>query len=376
MAITINSTPEAFPSLHDELYFVATSTNAAATNFKYIFDIKIGGNLVSRLRIFPDPTSDKGICNVGNVVRNYWSSYFNPNTSQTLFSYNGNGNKIDYTIEFGEDINGTVTPNLASGNYSAYNFAPPAFRDYSTSYFQPLLNDYLTNRDKNELTITGSEKLYVSFGVSNPVTAYPATINNGITTSTGSAAGLNSIAILDVSPAAINTYLGSSFITDATQQYSVTINDKIVTVKRQCSRFDTIVLHFLNQLGGYDTMPFRLVNREIRNMERKQYQQNEWRLDTNTMRPYDSYKKRIGGNVQFAVKQKVSYSLNSDYVNATDYNWLKELIASPEVYMERGGYYYPAIVTDNNWTEKKRISDKLFNLAITIELLETNSQYR
>jgi hypothetical protein len=111
-------------------------------------------------------------------------------------------------------------------------------------------------------------------------------------------------------------------------------------------------------------------------MERKQYQQNEWALDTNTMRPYDSYKKRIGGNVQFAVKQKVSYSLNSDYVNATDYNWLKELIASPEVYMERGGYYYPAIVTDNNWTEKKRISDKLFNLAITIELLETNSQYR
>jgi hypothetical protein len=62
MAITINSTPEAFPSLHDELYFVATSTNAAATNFKYIFDIKIGGNLVSRLRIFPDPTSDKGQC--------------------------------------------------------------------------------------------------------------------------------------------------------------------------------------------------------------------------------------------------------------------------------------------------------------------------
>lgn len=375
MAITINSTPEAFPSLHDELYFVATSTNAATTNFKYIFDIKIGGNLVSRLRIFPDPATNKGICNVSNIVRNYWSSYFQPNASQTLISYNGNGNKVDYTIEFGEDVNGVVTTNLASGSYSAYNFAPPAFRDYSTSYFQPLLNKFLTFRDKSQLTINGSEKLYISFGSSVVPSTYTLVVSDGSTTVSNSIT-LQGLAILDISPAAINTHLGSTYIHNTTQQYSVTINSQTVTIKRVCNRYETVIIHFLNQLGGFDTMPFRLVNRESRELERKTYKRTEWDLVSSTMQPYDAYKKRFGGNTQFSVKHKVSYSLNSEYVNETDYTWLRDLIASPEAYMEVGGYYYPIIVTQNNWTQKIRRSDKLFNLALNVETLETNSQYR
>lgn len=377
MAITINSTPELFASLHDELYFVATSTNASSVNFKYIFDIKINNVLISRLKVFPDPSTNKGICNVGNIVRNYWSSYFKPNTTPTFFSYTGFDNYVSYKVEVGEDNNGVITANLASSEKKAYNFYPPIFRDYSTSYFITKLENYVTNRDRNELTINGSERCFITYmSDSGGESTLSATFNNGITSTTGIATTIGAVNLLDVSPLAINTYLSSNFITDDIQKYTVTLNSKTITVNRVCNRFEPIIIHFLNELGGYDTMPFRLVNRQIRNMERKQYKQAEWALSGDVMRPYDANKKMIGGNLQYAIKQKVSYSLNSEYVNETDYKWLRELIASPELYVQQNGYFYPAIVVENNWTEKIRKSDKLFNLAISVELMETNSQFR
>jgi len=46
MAITINSIPEQYASLHDELWFVVDSTNKASANFKYVFDVYVDAVLV------------------------------------------------------------------------------------------------------------------------------------------------------------------------------------------------------------------------------------------------------------------------------------------------------------------------------------------
>lgn len=374
MAVTLYGTNDGYPSLHDELYYVATSTNATTSNFKYIFDIRIGGNLVSRLRIYPDPTTDKGIANVGNIVRNYWNSYFKPNATPSLISYNGNDNYVEYTIEVGEDNNGVVTPNLASGTFKAYNFVPPIFRDFAVSWYSQNVNRYMTNRDLTQLTYNGSESLFISFARLTSG-SYTITVNNGITNATATET-FNTFTLLDLSPTAINNRLGSSFITDATQRWTVTINGFTAVVNRVCDQHKKVLLHFLNDFGGYDTFAFRLVNREVRDMERKQYKQREWGLNGNYMQQYNGNNIMIGGNTQFAINQTVRFTLNSDYVNEQDFTWLRELISSPEVYMQQGGYYFPAIVTQNNWTEKIRRSDKLFNFSIGVDLMQTNSQYR
>lgn len=374
MAITIDSTPEAYPSAHDELYFVVSSTNAATTNFKYIFDIKIGNTLVSRLRIFPDPATNKGICNVGNIIRNYLINNFYIGGGKSFIVSNGGGNKVSYVVEFGEDMNGVVTPNLASGGYEAYNYAPPAFRDYSTSYYAPKINSFISNRDFNELTVHGNDYSFITY-ISDFSSNKTITFNNGVT-SINVPYIFYGFSILDFSPLAINNFLAQNFITDATQQYTITINGYTLRVKRVCTTYSPINIHFLNQLGGYETMPFRLVNREAREFERKTYKRAEWDLVGNTMQPYDIYKKRFGGNTQFSVRHKVTYSLNSEYLNEKDYTWTRDLLASPEAYMEIGGYLYPIVITQNNWSQKFRRSDKLFNLAINVETLETNSQYR
>lgn len=377
MAITINSQPEAFGSFHDDMWVVATSDNATTTNMKYVFDIRINSVLVARLRVFPDPTTDKGIVNIGNIIRNYWSSYFLPSTTRTLFSYNASGNIVTYTVQVGEDLNGTITTNLANFTASAWNFAPPAFRDWAGTYFVGKLDDWLTNRDRNALTVYGDEKIFCSYAPSVPNDASLAvTVNNGVTSTTGAGVLFSGLQILDVSPAAVNAYLGSTFITDATQSYTLTISADTIRVTRVCTQYTPYSLHFLNELGGFDTFPFRLVNRQSRQFERKQYEQIGWALSGSAMTRSDANKRLRGGDVQFSTKQDVGYTLTSDYVNETDYNWLRELLASPEVYYERDGYYYPVTITEAAWQEKKRINDKLFNLTINIDIATVNSQYR
>ena len=96
MAITINSTPEAYPSAHDNLYFVVTSNNVMQVGFKFVFDVLINSTIVSRIKLFPDPNNTKGIFNAGGIIRNYLAGYFKPNATQTAFAYTGNDLFVNY----------------------------------------------------------------------------------------------------------------------------------------------------------------------------------------------------------------------------------------------------------------------------------------
>jgi hypothetical protein len=56
---------------------------------------------------------------------------------------------------------------------------------------------------------------------------------------------------------------------------------------------------------------------------------------------------------------------------------VKELIASPEVYLERGNNFLPVQIGTNTWSEKKRYADKTYNLELDINIgNDINSQFR
>lgn len=516
MAITINSTPESYPSAHDSMYFVVTSDNVLEVNFKYVFDVLINNSIVARIKLFPDPATTKGIFNVAGIIRDYMSNYFKPNTTQTAFSYSSDDISITYQVRFGEEYDATTYTNLASGVYKAYNFVNPIFRDFSTSYYVNFLDKWITTRDKRVMECAMGEKLYISFlrsasstgkqyvinvesgtnlsplptaivpytgtdvqllwsvseaslmdanlklingstvildqftngsgtltvsnndsisvvstvfaawGASGSLRVYiynqtdgvmvynetltnpsvgaelvtsftaqgvvPVTLTvqkylesgaNDGNSSTGGNVQLSKFALLDVSPGALNTYLGSTVINGSTYKYGVKINyngassDELM-VKLTCNpRWTPVSLHFLNKQGGYDTFAFRLVNKREASVERKSYDQMSWQYNSGSMSRYDSYKKINAGNNTFAVNETVSFKLSSDYINQTDYLWLKDLITSPEVYYEQGGYYYPVRIKTTTWEEKIRIADKMFNFELTVEFAQkVNSQYR
>ena len=391
MAITINSTPEAYPSAHDDLYFVVTSDNVTQAGFKYVFDVFINSTLVARIKLFADPVNAKGIFNAGGIVRDYIAGYFKPNPTQTAFSYTGNDLYIDYEVRYGEDYGGVTYTNLASGTYKAFNFVNPIFRNFSTSFYQPKINTWLTGRDVSAADVQVGEKLYAGWmntaGTTTNLTLTVQKYSSGGAAdgspSTGGSVTCSAFVLFDLSPAALNAYLGSEFITASTFQYGVKVNyggasSTEFKVRLACQpRWTPVSLHFLNRLGGYDTFQFRLVNKRSAQVEKKSYDQMEWQYNAGSMSRYDSFKRINAGNNTFAVNETVNFKLTSDYINQTDYLWLKDLITSPEVYYESGGYYYPVGIKSSTWDEKIRSADKMFNFELDIEFAQKiNSQYR
>ena len=74
---------------------------------------------------------------------------------------------------------------------------------------------------------------------------------------------------------------------------------------------------------------------------------------------------------------KEKMSLNTDLLTDTEYLWLEQLVLSPMVYLEENGYFFPVVITENNYEPKKVINDDLTNLNISIEFGEqNNTQYR
>ena len=395
MAITVNSIPEQYASLHDDLWFVVDSTNKASTNFKYVFDVYIGATLVARIKQFPDVTSTKGIFNAGNIMRNYAESYFIPNTNQILFSGSNDNLYKEYTIKYGEEFGGVTYTNLVIQSYVAFNFYYPDFYNpaQSPTYYKSYLNKWLTNRDLSNVECAFTDKLHIGYMNASGVTTnlYPSLqLYNEDGTTSGSALTTgtdpqNTFSLLDISPSGINDWYGSTVIPSTAYAYGIKLHNGTsfgpeAKVKLICNpNYTPIALHFLNQLGGYDTMRFRLVNKESRQTESKQYEGNKWRYNSSAvaMRSYDDYNRINPGATKYVVEHSTSYRLRSNYLNVTDYNWLAELIQSPEVYFEQGGYYYPIVTMTSNWEEKKRIADKMFNLELDVQIANKKySQFR
>jgi hypothetical protein len=77
--------------------------------------------------------------------------------------------------------------------------------------------------------------------------------------------------------------------------------------------------------------------------------------------------------------------LNSDWIDVDTFNWLLELIESPEVYL-LDEYTTPTGTTEvrripiknieGNWEEKVSSTDNIFNLSIDLELSMDNYRQR
>lgn len=394
MAITINSTPENYASAHDDLWFVVTSNNTAQTNFKYVFDVYVASTQVARVKSFPDPSSSKGIFNAGNIIRNYLTSYFKPQAgTQTLFTYDGNDIYVPYEVKYGEEYGGTTYTNLATNTVNAYNIYNPIFRDPSTSFFSGYVSEWLTGRDLNNVDVNFNESCFVSWmnasGADVSTTATIQLYNEDGTTQgspyTTTSVNVSSFGLFDISPIAINTGYGSSIITSSVSNYGVKLNyastsgDEIKCRVVCNPRYTPTTLHFLNSLGGYDSLTFRLVNKQSRSVDKKEYQQMHWSYNagSTSMRTYNTNNVINAGNIPFSTNQQTTFKLRTDYLNATDWTWSRDLIASPEIYMKQGNYYYPVTIRTSNWEEKLKYVDKMNFLEIDIEYSRTiNSQFR
>jgi hypothetical protein len=404
MAITINSTPATYPTMHEDLWFVASSTNVGTTNFKFVYDVYINNAQVSRNKIYPSPSAEGsyGVFNASPMVRAYVTNYFEPSGSSVLVASNDKI-KVDYQVKIGEDLNGTVTANLASGSYSAYNYYSPLFGDIFTengnvplvlsNYYDNLLienytDDWLSDRDNSDITIEYGDQFFITFlkitGGSYYLWTQPTNADGTLGTAVSGALTFSGeFNLFNFQAAAINAFYGSTIITENTYGYNVYISlgaatTRVLRFRQICNpKYRQYNLHFLNRLGGYDTMAFRLVNRRRSEFTRTSYRRNPYQLSNGEMTNIDTYNKYNETTYNFAIQHYDFYNLTSDWVDDQDYAWLAQLVASSIVYMEVQGAFFPITIRNTNYQYKYQIADGIFNFDLEVEVGKfLNSQFR
>lgn len=408
MAITIESSPAPYSSMHDDLWYVSSSTNVGQTAFKFVYDIYVNGSQVSRTKIYPSPSAEGsyGVFNASPIVRAYVTNYFEPSGSSILVASNDKI-KVDSTIKIGEEYvsggNLVTNLNLVSGALSSYNYYPPLFADILftnnntplvlSNYYDNLLienftDDWLTERDNDNITIEYGDNFYATyFRVTNGTYyAWIDVINESgyiIDTASGGITFNGEMNLFNLQAGYINTFAGRTLISDTTYGYQVYLkigvaeSRKLTFIQKCYPKYKQYNLHFLNRLGGWDTMKFALVNKRSTELQRASYRRNDWQLSGNAMTNIDSYNKYNETTLNFAIQHKDKFHLISDWVNEQDYEWLAQLFASSIVYMEVQGAYFPVTISSTNYEYKLETSDKLFNFEIDIEVGKyLTSQFR
>lgn len=396
MAYTIVSAPaetNSTYSLHTALWHVVTSSNSGQPDFRFVFDIVIGGVTVARLKVLPDATG-QGIVDVSRVVRSRIANYFAPRTDiiYSPFAINTDLIAVEYSVYYGEEYTtGGVTTTYA--NLAAYSYY--AFNAYQNDTpggipYQPMvghIQTWATSRDITQIRIPRYGNAFLSY-VNDPTENHRIRVqeidddgNNvsGVVTSVSMSA-LKRLLVLNLNM----DYINSADFSPA----SAPLNPDAAGYKIKIVRADGIdetewavvrflcepktpatPLHFLNRFGGFDTFFFSGPTRKEVDIERKTFQRLPMVQNSGGISEYDENTLVYADTtIPFNTRHTWSRKLSSGYVDDNTHEWLWELIASPQVFIEINGFHYPVTIRTQKWSEKLTQFDKMYNLDIEITM--------
>jgi hypothetical protein len=332
MGITIHQSPTGFASAHEEVWHVVESTDKNITGFQYVYDIYKGAELLTRVKNSPLGASKLGVLDVGNIVRSALDSYSFPAFNLAAFTNEVTlGADIfftDYDVRYGQVSGvGEVSGNLASGTYRVYNNYKRSKWDNATSEISA--DAFLTNRPSGSTYYPG-EPIVASVYVGSE----------------------------DRSRLLTTSYGNASKYYNTSGQYNLGYTFGILPVS--------------------GTITFDLQNENDDVIDTITFKQMRWGLSGNSM------VEKIGSVYNesmktYAVKYKERMMLTSDILSTGEYNWLSELINSPQVYYysTENAEYYPVQITDSDYEFKDDRINKTDTLSVTIEFsTPQNTQYR
>jgi hypothetical protein len=382
--------PSGEVSVQDDLWHIATSDNSGQTDFKYVFDVFANGVQLVRTKVFPEPTNGKGYFNASQVVRNEirfdWFTPTNTSTPYIVLAQPSVSGQVaqTYQIRVGEDYSGLTTLNLASGNVTAYNWVPPVFkrRQQTTSVFS---GNFMTNRPKN-IRLNLGDKIMVPFKCKSTgahtirVRRYNA--SNGLIGSNEATFTIGNYVQFDFGQSAINQ-LFSNAINSAVAYYDITITNTDDTFSdtfkftHVCDpRYTPINLHFINSFGMFETAAFNKSQRLTMDVERKNYTKRNYNFGSTSVDYYNSKNVYNESAINYGSKVNHAYKLTMDYLNDDEWEWVSEMIYSPQIYMEYEGSYYPVSIKETNFEYSKIQNNQLRAFEINIDLNQQRNGYR
>lgn len=375
--ITINTSPTGTPSVHDALWHVCSSDNSGTTDFKFVFDIWINGEQKIRVKQFPEPNNGKAYFDAGSVVRNSMTyEWFEPINSSAYVAEPDMSGQIGivYNIRVGEEVSGITTTNMASGDVSGYNWAPPLFRRRVVG-LNDRLNKWLTNRPLYSNTKL-SENLFIPFYCNTSLVLHCETFdqnNASIATASGSTTVIeNGFVQMNIGTTALNATLGISF-GDNVKYYEVWFNslDKFRVYPVCNDKYTPIPIHFLNRWGMYDTLRFDLTSKLTMDPDRKAFTQKDYNFNGNSVDYLSSSNRYYESKINYSNKANWTYKLTADAMTDAEYEWAADLITSPQILAEIDGYFYPVTIKGGNYEYSKFVNNKLKPLELEFEMNQT-----
>jgi hypothetical protein len=384
MSVAIEAQPIDYSCLNNRLlYEVYDSTNYNALNFKYICDVYVGGILRTTLKVFPKPSDGRGTFDIGRIARNYINLQFNPHRDFVAQEFSEYEAYVMVQAKFRYEIDGEeYLATVDSNNVHIYNNYLTNDVHNRATQLTDYLGSIISTRGYDNTHITNGAANFHSFlpntGSSDFEAEIIAYLSDGSTqwseTQVITPIDIYGYTILDISPAGINS-LFTNQIDSNTSYYTVRASTSTILVRLLCEAiYKPYTIHFLNRFGGFDSMEFSKLSRNTTTLERKGYQQNEYRgggiFETSNGVGYES-------KTTFATTFTEKLKLSTDILNDEGYVWLKELVLSPIVYIEdNAGYKLPVTIIATDYDVKKVVNDRCTALQIEVEYSPLNTQYR
>ena len=419
MAITINQNPQLFTTIGNPMTFVVTSTNVAQPNFMFVCDVYRGATLITKMKAFPNPSTNKGYFNVRESLR----FFIGMNTDI------GDGRGFEcpdmwttYTIKFSEQYTGAsattydFTGTVYCGAIDTLDFPEYDYNEYVCLGSVPLDPvKLLTNRPQSTKAVAMVGSYYQSGYLYVPcnriATAnidyiniiyynadgsvlrdyYLETLNRPFHAS--SDPNDNSVIAVPFMPWEVFNISGA-YTSDSQDgeynfpsaesgdYYSIRLSkdttganyfsdEYFVYLDVPCNRYEFTEIHFQNQLGGVDSYVFTKPRREMQTITRVEASRPLLRENAST---YDytiqDYSKYIA-----SVDYQKTFNVLSDWLTDSEFEWLSEMVRSPRVWIR---YTYnvagvptdalvPIIITDTNYNVWKRDFDSLKTLSVNFK---------
>jgi len=143
-------------------------------------------------------------------------------------------------------------------------------------------------------------------------------------------------------------------------------------VDQQCSMYEPVRLHWLNKLGGIDSLNCNLKSIDKTDVKRESYQQQH---HTFTGFTYD-YTKASRGQVDYDIKMSEKLKVNTDYLTESESIWMQDLFTSPVVYRELNNELIAMNITGKSIVKKTSLNDKLMQYTFDLNYSLENRRQR
>jgi len=170
-----------------------------------------------------------------------------------------------------------------------------------------------------------------------------------------------------------------STIIDGAAYYDVTLRSgggvqKTVRyyIDAKCSKYEPVRLHWLNRLGGIDSLNFNLKSEEETSIKRSTYLQEEHEFTGNAWK----YEKTSRGTTDYHITTQEKLVVNTPYLTEAESVWMEDFATSPVIYKEVKNQLTAMSGKPKKIKQQTSLNDKLMQYTFELDYSLNNNRQR